>query len=294
MPPSAPPITPLRLPANVRHLVVYGGSFDPPHIFHTLMPLWVVASQMLGPAARALYVPAARSPLKPAGPVASDEHRLAMLKLALDLPGPRSIWTDEIDRARWLRARGRDEPSYTIDTLRRLRSIVPARVNLRLLIGADQAAGFHRWKDYRAIIKLAEPIVLARAPIISVRDLYDRLDEDAWTRQERAAWCTRMAPNPIMPAASTGLRSAIPGAPADARRWAKRDPLSAVVKSVAAYIIKHNLYGFRPGEPAPARAADINEPVRGDTPAGRAAVKRDRRRLGVSAKPVKPARASRR
>jgi nicotinate-nucleotide adenylyltransferase len=158
------PITPLTLPRKVRHLLVYGGSFDPPHFYHTIAPLSVVGRIYDGDA-WVLYVPAARSPHKSRGPFASDEHRLEMLKLALDTPGPRSIWTDEIDRARWEREHGRaGGPSYMIDTLRRLKRVLPREnITLRLLIGSDQVAEFHRWKEPRKVIALAEPLVLVRS-----------------------------------------------------------------------------------------------------------------------------------
>lgn len=236
------PITPLNLPARTRTLLIYGGSFDPPHVYHTLIPLGLL-DRLYGPAGHLLYIPAAKSPLKRAGPVASDEHRLSMLTLALRRPRRPSwacsIWTDELDRAR----PGR--PSYTIDSLRRLRRIIRPSITLRLLMGADQAADFHRWKDFRAVLRLAEPLIMARAPIITVADLYQSLDTTVWSREERAAWCTRMAPNIPMPSASTALRRAIRRAPPRAADWTRRPPLDELNPRVAQYIIDHELYGFQ-------------------------------------------------
>lgn len=231
--------------------MVFGGSFDPPHFYHTVGPLSVVA-RLFGASGWVLYVPAARSPLKKGGPHASDAHRLAMLRLALDIPGRRSIWTDELDRAAWARARGlRPRPSYTIDTLRRLRSVVPSRVRLRVLIGSDQAAEFHRWKDAREIIEIAEPVVMVREPIVTASALWSALGE-AWTREEKVAWCGRIAPNFPLEAASTDLRAAIPGAPRRAEDWERRKRLEGITTGVAQYIIDHNLYGYRPGPARPA------------------------------------------
>jgi nicotinate-nucleotide adenylyltransferase len=225
------------VPAGVETVVVFGGSFDPPHFYHTLAPL-SITMRLFGDGGWLLYVPAARSPLKPSGPVASDAQRVAMLKLALDIPGRRSIWTDEIDRARWQRRRGGESASYTVDTLRRLRSTLPKGVKLRLLIGGDQAAEFHRWKNCRAVIRLAEPLVMAREGVETVSQLYQCLRSDFWTREERAAWCRRMAPNFPMPASSTAVRERIPSAPRDPEQW------EIVTTPVAEYIIRHQLYGF--------------------------------------------------
>lgn len=243
---SLGPISSLSVPRDARTVVLFGGSFDPPHYYHTIGPLSVVG-RVLGPKAWMVYVPAARSPLKASGPVASDEDRLAMLRLALDLPGRRSIWTDELDRAR--RARGRILPSYTIDTIRRARRVLPSSVTLRLLIGSDQAAAFHRWRDFRAIIRLAEPIVMAREPIVAMHSLWSALGEGPWTREEKLAWCARIAPNFPMPASSTSLRERIARAPRKAEAWERRQGLDSVTTAVAEYIIEHRLYGH----PGPAR-----------------------------------------
>lgn len=246
------PITPLTIPTKVRSVLIYGGSFDPPHFYHTVGPLSAVA-RLFGPAGWIVYVPAASSPHKPNGPRASDAHRLAMLKLGLDLPGPRSIWTDELDRAAWARdRRTKSPPSFTIDTLRRLRAILPKRITLRLLIGSDQVAKFHTWKEPREIIELAEPLIMPREPVVMVSSIYSALDHDFWTREEKAAWCGRVAPTSPLDAASTDVRLLIPGAPKRALAWENRKGLNNIATSVAQYIIDHNLYGFRPGKAKPA------------------------------------------
>jgi nicotinate-nucleotide adenylyltransferase len=260
------PISPLGIPPKIltklRTIVVYGGSFDPPHFYHTVGPLSIIP-RLFGPAGWLLYIPAARNPHKPGGPHASDAHRLAMLNVALDLPGQRSIWTDEIDRATWHAQRGTTSPSYTIDTLKRLRSILPASITLRLLIGSDQVTTFHKWKEPRQIVSLAEPLIMPREPNALVSSIYSSLDGEFWSRQEKADWCRRIAPSFPMPSASTDLRSAIPGAPARAAAWERRAPLRDVITPVAQYIIDHNLYGFRPG---PVKAATPVSVPSGDSP----------------------------
>jgi len=217
--------------------------FDPPHFYHTIGPL-SMTMRLFGETGWLLYVPAAKSPHKPTGPLASDRQRLAMLKLALDIPGRRSIWTDEIDRARWQGSHGGEVSSFTVDTLTRLRRILPKGIRLRLLMGSDQAAAFHKWKDCRAVIRLAEPLVMARDPIVTVNQLYQSLDAEFWTRDERAAWCRRMAPNFPMPASSSSVRERIPSAPRKAEDWKEDDDLSMITTPVAEYIVQHKLYGF--------------------------------------------------
>lgn len=261
------PITPLKLPRHVKTLVVFGGSFDPPHAMHVLAPL-ITTKAMFGDGGWLLFVPASRSPHKPST-TAPDDHRLAMLRLAIDIPGQRSIWTDELDRAAWAREHAKKPtPSYTIDTLRRLRSIVPARVKLRLLIGSDQVVSFHKWRDPREIIRLAEPLVAMRAPVESVLKLWNALGATRfWSHEECLTWLTRLAPSVEGPMSSTELRAAIPGAPATWRAWSRHEPLELVHAGVARHIIQYNLYGHRSGEVKPIDPEDVPPAPIGDDPA---------------------------
>lgn len=260
------PITPLKLPRHVKTLVVFGGSFDPPHHMHILAPL-ITTNALFGDEGWLLFVPASRSPHK-SSVIAPDDHRLAMLRLAIDVPGQRSIWTDELDRAAWARERGtRPSPSYTVDTLRRLRRIVPARVAIRLLIGSDQAVSFHKWKDPREIIRLAEPLVAMRAPVESVQRLWNALGLNRfWSHEERKSWLTRLAPSVEAPMSSTAIRAAISGAPASWRAWDGRESLESTHAGVARHIIRYNLYGHRSGAPKPIDPEDIPSAPLGDDP----------------------------
>jgi nicotinate-nucleotide adenylyltransferase len=246
---SSPPIAPLKLPRGVRHVLVFGGSFDPPHARHFDAPLSVV-SLLYGERGYVLYVPAARNPLKAHAPNVTDEHRVAMLQL--DRVGREQIcgvWADELNRAR------EGKPSYTIDTLRRLRRIVPAAVELRLLIGMDQAAQFHRWKNPRAIIRIAQPLVMARPPLLTAFQLATELDRTGfWTRAEVAAWCSRLAPNLVGPDSSTSVRDALRSAPAKPALWKGMDGLRHLSPTVARYIVDHHLYGVGDKAKTPGRA----------------------------------------
>ncbi len=242
--PASPPITPLAIPKGVKTIILFGGTFDPPHHYHADAPR-AILERLFPRDAIVVYVPAARNPLKAAGPIASDAQRLAMLRLAIGRSARRRIWTDELDRASWLAARARPGPSYMADTLRRLRSIVPRSVRVRLLIGADQAATFHSWRSPRRIIALAPPIVLPRAPILTRADLRDALPASFWTARERAAWCASLAPIEPLPASSTNVRRRLARAPRDARRWARERVLAAIPAPVARYIARHGLYRAR-------------------------------------------------
>ena len=88
---------------------VFGGTFDPPHIGH--LAIAHAALEEL-PLDRLLFVPARRSPLKERAPVASDADRLAMLEAAIGGEPRFGVSRVELER---------DGPSYTVETLERLR-----------------------------------------------------------------------------------------------------------------------------------------------------------------------------
>src|SRR5690606_31735869 len=123
--------------------------FDPVHSGHLRLAQACYAQARLD---RIEFVPAARQPLKPSGPVASDEDRLVMLQLALaDVPefGVSAI---EIERGGM---------SYTVDTLRESHARLPdARLYFRM--GAGALAALPVWREPEVICQLATPLVVRR------------------------------------------------------------------------------------------------------------------------------------
>jgi nicotinate-nucleotide adenylyltransferase len=241
--PTAPeaPITPPAIPRSrgMRTLLVFGGTFDPIHYGHFMVPLAAMTLDFKS-SGRLLFVPAARSPHKSTGPVAADEHRIGMLRAFTAASDLCAFWTDEIDRA------VPGEPSYMIDTLTRLRSVIRPTVKFRLVIGSDQAAAFHRWHRPRDIIALAEPYVLFREPFASDQAFLDSIDRSFWTNADLKRWRGWIANAPVIREDnSTAVRAAIPGAPKDILQWRAMDGLQYVPEAVARYIVANNLYGFR-------------------------------------------------
>lgn len=205
---------------KTERLGVYGGSFDPPHQGH----VHVLRSAMEhGRLARCLVVPAARSPFKSKGPSLDDEARLELVRAAFaDIPG---VVVD----ARELR---RPPPSYTIDTLREL-AVEHAAARLVLVVGSDNLPDLPRWREGRAILELAEPLVVPRG---ADRDaLLERagrgLDDEARARLARGFLAV-----PAVPTSSTDLRE----------RLARRDAsaLAELPSAVARLVVERGLYGW--------------------------------------------------
>ncbi len=131
-------------------LGLFGGSFDPVHTGHL-----VLADSCAGQTAldEVWFVPAARQPLKPSGPQASDALRLAMLRLALADRPRLEVSELEIERG---------GVSYTVDTLAEVHAQLP-EAQLYFLMGADSLAEFLQWHRPKEICALATPLVVRRA-----------------------------------------------------------------------------------------------------------------------------------
>jgi nicotinic acid mononucleotide adenylyltransferase len=109
---------------------------------------------------------------------------------------------------------------------------------LRLLIGADQAAQFHRWKRAREIVEIAEPVVMARGPRGSAEGLMEEMARGGfWTAEELAAWRARVVGGEVMDVSSTAVRSALCGS--------ERSPAAETEPAVMEYIRERGLYRDR-------------------------------------------------
>lgn len=215
--------TTLTLPESASTVLLYGGVFDPPHRAHVQLPRRI-RDRLFGRRAWLVYVPAARSPHKPSGPAATDRDRIDMVRLATARVPRCAVWTDEIDRG---------GPSYWIDTLRRAVRVAPAGAELRFLIGSDQAAAFHRWKDFRDILDIAEPVVMLRPPHRSGAGVIREMRKTgAWTKGELDQWAGWIEGDAVMDASSTAVRGAL----------ARGEPVD-LARPVKAYIARRGLYG---------------------------------------------------
>ncbi len=201
-----------------RDLIWYGGTFDPPTVAHVDLPRHVLRAI---DAWAVVYCPAARSPFKDTGPVASGDDRVAMLAAALGEREDAFVSRVEID------AETSGEPSYTVRTLERVRAELDEAGfsgRVRLLLGADQARSFHRWREPERIAELAEPLVVLRSEN-GTDDDWDaersrlvRVLEDAWAGADRCpAWADDIVRAPVIDASATRARSVLASGGGDAR-----------------------------------------------------------------------------
>lgn len=131
---------------QVQKIGVFGGSFDPPHIGHVTLAKEAIKQLKL---TKLLVVPAGTPPHKDK-PATPFTDRLEMCRLAFS-----GIEKTEISD---IEAGG---VSYTIDTLRKIRHVLPGATKLYLIIGSDMLFIFDKWYKYSSILK--ESIVVAAA-----------------------------------------------------------------------------------------------------------------------------------
>jgi nicotinate-nucleotide adenylyltransferase len=135
--------------AKNKAIGILGGSFDPVHLGH----LWIAEAALEQlPVEHVRWFPAATSPLKQHGPIATNDQRLTMLRLALSGYAEHVVDTHELDR---------DGISYTVDTLEYLRQAFPDR-RLYLIMGADSLASLSAWKSPEQLLQLCTLAVIAR------------------------------------------------------------------------------------------------------------------------------------
>lgn len=137
-------------PQPLSGIGLFGGTFDPVHIGHLRTALEL--KQALGLAQMRL-LPSAQPPHR-AQPMASAEHRLALLKCGVDAEPGLAVDDRELRR---------EGPSYTLDTLAGIRAEIGADTPLCLCIGMDSLVNlnqWHRWQeltDYAHIVAAARP-----------------------------------------------------------------------------------------------------------------------------------------
>ena len=163
-------------------LGIFGGTFDPVHLAHLRLAEEAADSLSL---AQVRWIPAGLLAARLA-PQVSAAQRLAMVRLAIDGNPRFTLDSAEVDQALADGAR----PSYTVETLERLRSpqVCGPRRPLVLLVGADAFAGlinWHRWCDLFALAHIAVahrpgfPVDVARLPGALADSYRQRFNADA-------------------------------------------------------------------------------------------------------------------
>ncbi|PRP90877.1 Nicotinate-nucleotide adenylyltransferase [Enhygromyxa salina] len=137
-------------------LAVLGGSFNPPHLGHALLPAYLLAR---GDAARVLVAPCWDHPLGKA--LAPFERRMSWVRLALAHCDER-VEVSAIEAELAGQRGGR--PSYTLELLEALALRYPDQ-RVRVVVGSDitRSGETERWHRWERIVERFDPIVVPRA-----------------------------------------------------------------------------------------------------------------------------------
>lgn len=190
----------------VQALGLLGGTFDPVHIAHLRLALEAIETLGLE---RVRWIPSG-TPGHRGAPGAHADQRLSMLRLAL--AGEPRFSLDEAD------ARS-DQPTYTINSLARLRRELGTALPLVLIVGADHLLGLHTWRDWRSLFGQAHIAVAQRPGHAIARGA---LHADVAAEYDR-----RLAPPAALAAAPGGAISVFPMTPLDISASAIREALAA-------------------------------------------------------------------
>lgn len=132
--------------------VIFGGTFDPPHLGH----MAVISGLRERLALPVLVVPNGRPPHRDA-PGASAEERLVLVRLAVAELGDPLVSVSDLEVSR-------NGPSYTADTLEQLHLEAPGG-RLLLALGTDAAAGLPEWERAEVIFERARLVVFDRSGV---------------------------------------------------------------------------------------------------------------------------------
>ena len=196
-------------------VLLYGGTFDPPHNGH-LNNLRAAAGRVLPDLA--VVMPAGVPPHKAAPDLASAGERFAMCRLAAQ--GKPWLELSDIEMRR-------EGKSYTAETLEELSALYP-QDQFYLLMGEDMFLTLGRWYRPETIFSLASVCTTPRSP-----DGLDALRQKAleYTGQFQARCFLEHIP--YLPISSTQVRQAV----------ARGEDVSGLVpQAVAAYMKERGLY----------------------------------------------------
>lgn len=192
---------------TTRRIGLFGGTFDPPHTAHVALAELALAELALD---ELRWIPAGQ-PWQKARQITPAAHREAMVRLAMGAEPRFRLERCEIRRA---------GPSFTLDTVRELQASEPS-AQWFLIIGQDQYAGLHTWRDWRELLSRVT-LAVANRPGVAVEP-----------HPDVKAAAHQVVPLPMLDIASTDIR---------ARVAAGRDIDALVPVSVARYIEANHLY----------------------------------------------------
>ena len=159
---------------------LFFGSFNPIHLGHTRLAEFLLQHTDLE---QIWLIVSPNNPLKDPATLLPEDVRFRLAQIAVrDLPG--IVASDYEFRL--------PKPNYTVNTLRALTADYPEHT-FTLIMGSDNMALFHRWRE--------ADYILSHYPII----VYPRQGDDIQTLQKRYP-TMQVVRAPLLPVSATELR----------------------------------------------------------------------------------------
>lgn len=195
-------------------LGIMGGTFDPVHYGHLVTAEEALAQFRLD---GVVFMPTGSPVSKQHKTVTPAQDRYLMTVIATAANPDFSVSTLEIDRP---------GPTYTVDTMRQLREVYGAAVEVFFITGADAVWDILHWKDPADLARLATFIAATRPG-------YDLSRFSAELPEPPEAPRVEFMEVPALAISSTDIRA----------RIAEGRPVRYLLpEAVAAYIAKRRLY----------------------------------------------------
>lgn len=128
---------------------LFFGSFNPIHVGHMVLANYMLEFTDLD---KIWFIISPHNPLKNKSSLLDELHRLQMVRIATEDNNKLKASDVEFKLS---------QPSYTVHTLTYLKEKYP-KTEFALIMGADNLAGFHKWKNYGEILKYHELYVYPR------------------------------------------------------------------------------------------------------------------------------------
>jgi nicotinate-nucleotide adenylyltransferase len=135
---------------GVRRVGIMGGTFDPIHHGHLVAASEVASRFLLD---EVIFVPTGHPWQKASYDVSAAEDRYLMTVIATASNPRFSVSRVDIDR---------DGPTYTVDTLREMKSFFGPKSDLFFITGADALDKILSWKDADQVFELAHFVGVTR------------------------------------------------------------------------------------------------------------------------------------
>lgn len=200
-----------------KRIGILGGSFNPIHNGHLVLGKMVCDQLSLD---RLIFMPAGYPPHKPHGALAPAEHRYAMVKLAAAEDPRFTVSRLELEA---------DETTYTVNTLKTLRTMFNPDDALFFIMGADSLVDLVNWRSLHELARLCTFVAAAR-PGISRNSMAEQIE----VLEHSVGAVVEVVEMPLMDISSSDIR----------RRLALKEDINSLVpETVSSYIARNGLYG---------------------------------------------------